>query len=183
MLSYLLSFSDERNAGKIEYIFEKYYKDMLRFAMSRFKRIGCSNYQTEAEDAVQNAFVKITIYIDRINFDVSEKELKTYVLTIVSNEVANIVSDKKRIEVLDEEFQEFNENAFFEKLHIQQRYEKVVEEIGKLDERYSITLLYRYQKEMTVADIADLMGVSEKTVYTRLQRGRALLLKALGGEY
>ena len=34
MLSYLLSFSDERNAGKIEYIFEKYYKDMLRFAMS-----------------------------------------------------------------------------------------------------------------------------------------------------
>ena len=48
-----------------------------------------------------------------------------------------------------------------------------------MDEKYSITLMYRYSSSMSVKEIADLMGISEKTVYTRISRGKQKLLEML----
>ena len=67
-------------------------------------------------------------------------------------------------------------------MRIIERYEKVVKAIEKLDEKYSLTLLYRYNENMSVGEIATLMGVPEKTVYTRLERGKKLLLQSINGE-
>ena len=36
-------------------------------------------------------------------------------------------------------------------------------------------------KEMSITEIAELMGISRKTVYTRLERGRVKLINALKG--
>lgn len=182
MLQYLLLISDEKDSSLIKCIFEKYHNDMIRFAMSRLKKAGFPNSFSDAEDAVQNAFVKITKYVSKIKVNASDKELKAYILTIVANETKNIIENMRDVEELVDDMAELDENEFFERLRIRDRYETVIETMEGLDEKYSVTLLYYYQKEMKVKDIAALMGISEKTVYTRLQRGKKLLLQSLGEE-
>lgn len=182
MLSFLLSISEESNHSKIEYIYYTFHDDMIRFAMFRLRKFGLPNCEMDAEDAVQNAFVKITKYINAINTDVSKNELKSYVLSIVSHEVSNIVSDYVCFDDIDEHADNIRDEDFFASMRIIERYEKVVKAIEKLDEKYSLTLLYRYNENMSVGEIATLMGVPEKTVYTRLERGKKLLLQSINGE-
>ena len=57
----------------------------------------------------------------------------------------------------------------------------MVKAIEKLDEKYSTTLQLFYCEEMAPNDIAELMGLSPKTVYTRLARGKKILLESLKG--
>jgi DNA-directed RNA polymerase specialized sigma24 family protein len=51
-----------------------------------------------------------------------------------------------------------------------------------MDDKYGMTILYRYRDNMSVAEIAEFMGISEKTVYTRLARGKILLSEKLNQE-
>ena len=74
------------------------------------------------------------------------------------------------------------DEAFFERLQISLRYDIVVEKIKGLDERYSITMLLYYCEGMDVKAISKAMGISEKTVYTRLERGKRLLLEEVSKE-
>lgn len=70
---------------------------------------------------------------------------------------------------------------FFGQLRISQRYDDVCEALRSLDERYSITLSLRYAENMSVKDIADMLGLKEKCVYARLDKGRRLLIDKLNG--
>ena len=181
MLFFLFIISDEKDHFKIEYIYNHFHDDMIRFAKYRLKKAGLPNYEMDAEDAVQNAFLKITKYIHAIDIDVNRNELKSYVLTIVSNETSNITADYTYFEDFDDHIEELRDDEFYEHMRINERYEEVVETIKKLDDKYSIILLYRYRNNMSVSQIAELMGLPDKTVYTRLERGKKLLLKLLGG--
>ena len=81
----------------------------------------------------------------------------------------------------DEEFCFEKEYNFIEELEIKEQYNQVVKAIESLDEKYSTTLYLVYCKEKTVNEIADMMGISTKTVYTRLSRGKQLLTDSLKG--
>lgn len=182
MLQFILTLTDESNQSKIEQIFKKHYGYMMRYATSRFRREGRVDYALDAEDAVQNTFMKITKYINGIDFSLGEKEVKSYCLTILSNEISNILKEK---EIFFENFEEFrleNEYNYIEGLELREKYDEVVEAIANLDERYSTTLYFAFCKEMSVKEIAEIMGVSPKTVYTRIARGKKQLLCSLKRE-
>lgn len=179
MLCFLLSLADESQHAKIEYMYFTHHKDMLKYAKYRLKLCEDPNCELDAEDVVQNAFVKISKYIHAIDFTLSEKELRSYAYTIVANEVYNFLNEQIAFEEIDDTFPD---EDFFEALRIKERYCKVVSIIEKMDERYSIVLLYRYREEMSVKDIASLLGIAEKTIYTRLERGKRLLLQLLEKE-
>lgn len=49
MLSFLLTITDESEHTKIEYLFNMYHGDMIRFAKSRLQRAGVSNYLIDAQ--------------------------------------------------------------------------------------------------------------------------------------
>ena len=72
------------------------------------------------------------------------------------------------------------EDKLIEQLSVKAQYAVAMDTIKKMDEKYSTTMFYYYQKELSVSEIAELMGVSEQTVYTRLRRGKKLLLERLG---
>lgn len=57
----------------------------------------------------------------------------------------------------------------------------MVNAIAELDEIYSTTLSLVYIHEMSVKEVARMMGISPKTVYTRLERGKRLLLNSVKG--
>lgn len=179
MLQFLYTLTDESNYNKIERIYTDYYDYMMRFAVSKFNSCGTENSIYNAEDAVQNAFVKITKNIDNIDFSKSEKSVKNYCFGILSNEIYNILDgDSEILEFAEEEF--FTEDSsFIEKLIMKENYDRVVEAIESMDVKYSSTLYFYFTRDMTVNEIAEMMGISSKTVYTRLERGKVLALKML----
>lgn len=182
MLQFLLTLTDESNHSKIEYIYDNYHEYMMKFAVSKFKREGRRNCLFDAEDTVQNTFMKITKYLYNIDFSWTERDIKNYVFTMLSNEISNFLNNNPENLEFNEEICNEIEYNFIEELEIKEKYSEVVKAIETLDERYSTTLYMVYCKEMTVNEIAEMMGISTKTVYTRLARGRKLLLDTIKGE-
>ena len=181
MLQFLLTLTDESYHSKIEQLYNKYHDHMMRYALSKFQSYGRTNFVYDAEDAVQNTFTKIVKNIDRIDFSRGEKDVKNYCFSILNNEICNVLGDNEEKNEFFEELCKENEYSFIEKLDIQERYDEVVRAIEALDEKYSITLHLVFCRENTVNEIAEMMGISAKTVYTRLARGKKLLLDSLKG--
>ena len=182
LLSFLLMVCDDDDKEKVEHIYKKYHRGMLKYAKSQLKKMNVVDYETEAEDVVQTSFLKISRHIKQIRFDMGESAVKAYVFAIVLNESINSTNEYAATENIDDYFEISTEDAFFEQLPIKEDYEKVLKAIEKLDDKYRYTLMYRYTHEMGVKEIAELMGVPEKTVYTRLERGRTQLLILLEKE-
>lgn len=181
MLQFLLTISDESNHDKIKRIYNTYHEKMMRYAIAKFISLGSNNALYDAEDAVQSAFIKIIKYISNIDFSRDEREVKNYVFTILSNEIFSFL---KKNEEIFENFEDFcfeNEYNYIEKLDIQENYNEVVKAIEELDEKYSSTLFLFFCNRMTVKEISAMLEISEKTVYTRLSRGKKLLLDSLKG--
>ena len=181
MLQFLLTLSDESNHGKVEHLYKKYHDYFTKCAVNKFRSLGRTNCVFDAEDAVQNTFMKITRYIDNIDFSRGEQDIKNYCLAILSNEIRNVLNENKENYEIDEEFCAEDEYNIIEELGMKENYAKIVKAIEGLDDKYSTTLQLYFCKEMTVNEIADLMGISPKTVYTRLARGKRLLLDSLKG--
>lgn len=179
MLLFLLSISDESDHSKITYLYESFHDYLLRYATKELNKRGSDNPYYDAEDAVQSTFVKVTRSIDKIDFSSSKQRLKNYLTTIVNNEINNIFRKKSNFSELNEEICTNSEYTFIDGLQIRERYNEVVEALKRLDDKYSDTLYLIYFEEKTVKEIAELMGISAKTVYTRLERGRILLLESL----
>ena len=182
MLQFLLTLTDESNHGKVEHIYNTYHEYMMKYAVIKLQTAGRTNAIYDAEDTVQNAFMKIVKHIDAIDFSRGEKDVKNYCLTILCNEVCNVLSSNHEIYDLNEEFCIESEYNIIEELEIRERYNEVVNAIKTLDEKYSTTLYLIFCKEMTVNQVAEMMGLAPKTVYTRLARGKELLLNSLNGE-
>ena len=181
MLQFLLTLTDESNHGKIEHLYNTYHDYMMKCAVTKFKSLGRSNYIYDSEDAVQNAFMKITKHIDNIDFSRGEKDVKNYCLSILSNEICNILSENQENFEKSEEFCFQDQYNFIDELEIRERYDEIVNAIEKLDDKYSTTLYLTFCKNMTPKQIAQMMGISVKTVYTRLARGKKVLLEYLEG--
>ena len=59
MLAFLMTIADEQYSAKIERLYHRYHKPMLRIAKQRFANAKRSNPGLDAEDAVQGAFTGI----------------------------------------------------------------------------------------------------------------------------
>ena len=181
MLLYILSISEESDHNKISYLYKNFYDFMIKYSTNKFQSYGMPNFENNAEDAVQNTFMKISKHIKKIDFTVDKKRLKNYVFAILNNEISNILDEGPENLSLNEEAYTNCEYTFIEKLEIQENYDNVVAEIRRLDYKYSTTLILFYVEGKTVKEIAGMMGISIKTVYTRLERGRTILLNHLKG--
>ena len=142
---------------------------------------GVEYRESDAEDAVQNAFVKIVKHINKIDFSMEERSIRAYILKIVANEAISVANDYRILEDIDDLADRIEDGDFFGMLRVQERYEDVVEAIQQLDERYSIPLALRCADNMEIKAIAELLGISEKSVYTRLERARKKLIEILNG--
>ena len=185
MLLFLYTLVDSEDKYKIEYIYHTFHDDMIRLAKSSLKNADVSNYDYDAEDIVQNAFIKISKYIKKIDMNRDPLALRAYIFTIVSNEFNNFMKDRRYFECIDDyvdDLQDIPDEELIPDGKIQAMYKDVVRIIREMDDKYGMTILYRYRDDMSVAEIAEFMGISEKTVYTRLARGKLLLLEKLNME-
>lgn len=179
MLQFLLTLTDEDNHSKVESIYNTYYDLMMKYALSKFNTLQSANCQYDAEDAVQSTFIKIVKYINNFDFSRGEHDVKSYVFSILNNEICNILNESKNSFEDLEEFCVENEYNFLEEIEIQEKYIDVVKTIENLDEKYSTTLYLVFCKGLSVNQITEIMGISPKTIYTRLSRGKKLLIDSL----
>ena len=182
MLSFLLALADESDRDRIEELYNKYHNDMLKYAIAKLSEMGSNDAQHDAEDAVQNAFIKIVKNISNIDFSRTEKEIKCYVFSILVNQIHDITSrDDKTVELNENaissaDFYTPDQYAIF-----QENYDNYVKAIEEMDEIYTSTMFMAVVKNLSIDKIAELTGVAKKTVYTRLERGRKILQNALEG--
>ena len=182
MLQFLLTICDEKYHSRIEYIYNRFHDDMMRFAVSKFKTMDSRNPVLDAEDAVQRAYLRITKYIDKLEFPIHDNKLRCYVFSVVLHEVIRISEENvKNLEFREEILYDDGYNII-EDIDMGLMYEDVVKAIEDLDLVYSVTLLLKYERGLSPKEIAEMMEIPEKTVYTRLSRGKKMLRDALKGE-
>ena len=179
MLLYLYTLTEELNKPKIEKIYNAHHKDMMDYAKIRLWSSGRKNYAFEAEDAVQNTFVKVTRNIDKIDFLREEKYIRGYVISILVNEINNILREKEFVSDFGDSVLEKVEFNNIETLMVVDKYNDAIAAIRQMDEKYSTALYLAICEEMSVKEIAKMMGISEKTVYTRIMRAKKKVIDAV----
>lgn len=181
MLQFLLTICDEAYHSQIEWMYNNYYNDMLKIAVTKFKLLDRYNPVLDAEDAVQNCFLRMAKYADKLDFT-NKAHLKNYALTILTHEMDRILKENSENIDFVEEFPEKNRYKFIEDICIKEQYNEVVRAIEQMDDIYGTTLFLVYCKDMTVNEIAEMMDVPAKTVYTRLARGKKMLIDSIKGD-
>ena len=181
MLQFLLTISDEKYHPKIEYLYNTFHHKMIAYAEMKFYSYGRKNVKEDAEDAVQSTFLNMVKYINSIDFSRSEQELGNYCFAILTNEIYKTLKRNNENLKYIKDFSVKEEYSLIDEIDLRERYTEAVKAIEELDERYSSTLYFIFCKEMTVNELAKMMGISTKTVYTRLARGKELLRDSLKG--
>ncbi|MEZ4956682.1 MAG: RNA polymerase sigma factor [Saprospiraceae bacterium] len=117
-----------------------------------------------AEDFTQDLFLKI---IEKRAYYDPEKRFSTWIYTVAGNMVKNEyrrVSRKKPLpemkDILEENFSENIDNVVFEN--------QLNKALDNLDDVQKQCFILRYQEEMSMKEIADIIGCPEGTVKSRL---------------
>ena len=145
-------------------IAEQYTDIVYRAAISY-----CKN-KNDAEDAVQNTFVKLLKTDTEFNDD---EHIRKWLVKVAVNECKNISKSfwYRNITSFDElekepEYTQSDEKELFE-------------EVMKLPKKYSVVLHLYYYEGYSVKEIAQILEISESNVQTRLMRARNKLKENL----
>lgn len=163
MLMLLLAdLADETDRRKFAVLYATYHERMERAALRILET------QTDAEDAMQNAFVQVIRHFDQAAA-MPEEELSYWLLAIVKNE-ALMIRRKAQRSVPVEEIGGFEQEA-----ENVTDYRALVECFSHLPETYRATMEMKLLLGYSDAEIAKRLGISETAVSTRASRARALL--------
>ena len=119
-----------------------------------------------AEDMAQETFLRVYQHYGDFN---NRSSLKTWILQIAINLCRNQMrtrwwKSRSRTEIGEIQTNEY-EDSFLER-------EMILEEIGKLPPKYKEVILLYYYQELTITEIAEVIGEKESTVKARLVRAR-----------
>lgn len=124
--------------------------------------------QHDAEDAVQNAFVKVIRHFESIP-EIPSEALPYWLISIVKNEALSLLRKKQKIVPLEEWNQSTDNIADISD------YSDLVELFSRLPDSYRAVLEMKILLGYADGEIASLLGISKTAVSTRASRGRALL--------
>lgn len=155
-------------------------QDMMTEHGDMIKRVIYSYVRDRqrAEDIAQETFVKFYLSLHRFN---GRASYKTYIYRIAVNESLNHLKSWHQTKVSFREKLKFwerresTEDTYIQKERTSE-FEAVLESIPL---HYRETLWLYYYAELSVAEVADVLGCSANTVKTRLARGREQLREQL----
>lgn len=151
-------------------IYQRHHIKMERAAISILRD------QSEAEDAVQNAFMQVIRHFERI-YEIPCEELPFWLISIVKNEALMLLRKRDRTVPLEEGWENFSERA-----EDVSDYTALVELFRSLPDTYRRVLEMKVLLGYTDKEIAGHLGISETAVSTRASRGRQLLREILEKE-
>ena len=147
-----------------EYLFRTYFKPLTAFANRFLKDVDTS------KGVVHDVFVKVWEKRNEINV---QDAVKTYLFTSVNNSCLNYIRNHKKF-VQDNELvwdtQASDENADFEYLQTPEIKRIIAATLDRVGEKHSkVFELSRYEG-LTYNEIAEYLGISVKTVESRMAK-------------
>lgn len=180
---YLAYLDDENDKNLFEDMYLSYRKQMVTFA------ITILGNEDDAQDAVGDVFLRIA----QKNWDVvrrieSETDLRNYLLKATKNTSLNKIMYKKKenvsldtvIEYEMERIDDLSDDTFLEVICNKYEYDKVLQAIRSLNEKYRDAMYCHYVMEMTVPETAKSLNQKLSTTKQQLIRGKKMLLSLLG---
>ena len=147
-------------------LFLAYHRQMLFVAQ------GILHNPSDAEDAVQNALLKIYRLRDSIPED--PRVRRAYVLTAAKYAALDMKKqEKKSVDI--EGLVLSAKDDLFEEIAASEDYDRLLTAIKSLPELYRDVLMLRYVRELTVKEIAQLLNRKEWAVRKQLARGKAMI--------
>ena len=151
---------DHAQNCEFERIVNQYQKTLLRMCYLYLRD------KTLAEDAVQETFIKVYKNLQTFRGDGSEK---SWIMRIAMNTCHDIrrsrwlklIDPRFTLDTLPEASEPFK-----------QEEEDLVEELMQLPHKLREVVLLYYYQDMTVAEIADSLGIAQSTVSGRMKRAR-----------
>lgn len=165
----------ERGAQKlIDQYIRQYGKRLYGLCLSL-----CAD-PTEADDLYQDTWVQVIKHIDRYD---SSRPFEPWLTRICVNTYRNFLRRVARSPLLHFKTNE-EKDALLNAIPAQERedYRPLYCAIDQLPEKYRLTVLLYYFREMDVAATAQTLGVPEGTVKSRLSKARKLLKEVLQRE-
>lgn len=150
------------NQYALEDIIEKYNGMLYRLAIIRMQN------KEDAEEVVQDTFVKLIEHIQKKKTFNDEEHLKAWLLTVATNRGKSILTLywNKNTEGMD---------GLKEFAAPEQKENYAYDYVLKLPEKYRIAINLFYYEQLTTEQISFIMKTKESTVRSYLHRGREKL--------
>lgn len=141
--------------------------------------------QQLAEDAVHQAFLRLMNNLEKIS-DVTCNKTRSFLVIIVRNIAINIYNKRKKetgVFLEEIENESITDNLSIENLVIsEESYDEIVNNISKLDKKYSDVILLKYCFDYSNYEIATLLSISNENVRVRIHRGKMKLFELMKNE-
>ena len=123
----------------------------------------------KALDLTQDAFMKTWEYIEEGN---KVKNLKSLLFTIANNLIIDFYRKKKTVSLdsILEEGIDFRDESYKDKVH-EYDIELVKSLLEDLDESYKDIIIMRYIEDMSIKEIAKILGETENNISVKIHRG------------
>ena len=171
LLFYLSLIETEEDKSKFERLYNEYKKLMKYIAKDMLRD------EYLAEDAVHEAFIKLTRYINGVNESDSHKT-KAFIVIIIKSVCLDMIRKDKHDKAfgLDEiDNMGYASNDSFRNVELQAVYEA----IESLSDKYREIIELKVYHNLSDKEISDVLCITNATVRKRLQRARAILRKKL----
>ncbi|MEJ7559363.1 MAG: sigma-70 family RNA polymerase sigma factor [Pedobacter sp.] len=148
-----------------EQLYDRYSKPLLRFFYRQLYRD-----EEKAQDFLQDLFLKV---IEKAGLYHQDKRFKVWIYAIASNMCKNEYrkNEIRGSKVMDFDFTaiiDTGSSALFNRFDQQLFNQRLAEELAKMDDLHSFTFALRYQDNLSVKEISEVMECAEGTVKSRL---------------
>ncbi len=178
LLFYLSLLETAEEKSKFEQLYYEHRKLMMQIA------IDMLHDEFVAEDAVHEAFVKLTRHLDGVD-EINSHKTKAFIVIIIKSVCSDMIRKEKRnteIKLENVDYIGRVSDDSFKNLEV----EEVYSVISSLPDTYREIIELKVVHDLSDKQIADVLGISNSAVRKRLQRAREILRNKLaewGEEY
>ena len=178
MLALFMTTIEDDDREKIKFLYDNYHSFVLSVARKLLMMSGDKNAALNGEDVAQNVFIKLTRYIDSVDFNSGASKMSTYIYTVTKNEVMNFLEKEKKHDESEANIENaMDDDDFFGALFIKERYAETVDIIRRLDDELKIPLILRFGFEKSVCEVAKITGKSERQIYYLIEKGKKTIIE------
>ena len=175
LLSFYLSLLDtEEEKSKLEMLYYEYK------ALMKYIAFNILNNNESAEDAVHEAFIKLTRHLDGIK-EIKGSKTKSFIAIVTRSVSLDILQKEKKISSFGNiEEARITDIDVFERIAV----EELCSKIKSLPDIHKDILELKVYYDLSDKAIADILGISNQATRKRLQRARNALREILneGGD-
>lgn len=175
----ILLLTIENNHEKL--IFEEIYHKYKKASMRRALKLLNQN-QYDAEEAFQKAWIQISQNLHKLKSR-DHSAIATYIMKTIEFKAIDVANENKDyqkcLEPLEVNPKEYISDDLMYLVCSRERYEIIVDAFEHMDEKYRDIMMLTYLHGFDAKSIAKQLNIKEKTVWTRLYRGKAILIEEL----